>query len=206
MALNPGDILRVTIGGILFGKTWEFSTFRSYVLGDTAATYNDILDVVSGQYTTKLAPIVGGNTIVTSLSIENLTNGVDIQQRAVNIGGTNNATVEVPAFVAYGFQILRENRSTRHGSARVPGVPEGAINGESVGLSTLVMQNAADFFGQQWVRLVGPTADFTLVPVIVGRVLTTVGDKEYYVYDLTRINAVVGASFRRLTTQNTRKA
>jgi len=206
MALSVGDIVRVVFSGILFGKTWEFSSFRSYVAGDTPANYGLLADLAAGRYTTALAPILGGNTICTAIKIENLTNTLDIFERAVNIGGLNNSTTELPAFFSYGFQITRETRSTRHGSARVPGVPEAAVNSGVIALTPTIMQTAANFFGLQWDVTTGPTADYTFVPVIVGRTKQVVGDKEYYVYDLSRVNAVTGATFRGFTTQNSRKS
>jgi hypothetical protein len=205
MALSIGDTLRIVFGGILYGQSWEFSTFRSLVAGDGTPTYDGILDLAAGRYTTGLAPVIAGNCVLTSITVENLTNELDILERVVNVVGLNQTTNAMPAFVAYGVQILRESRLTRHGAARVPGVPEAAFESGNVILSQALKDGVANFFGQQWQVTTGPAPDYTLVPVIVGRSLVTVGDKQYYDYDLTRINPVVGASFRGVTTQNSRK-
>jgi len=127
-----------------------------------------------------------------------LTNYID-ENEFFEVGFLNSGTRTgdaMPAFVAHGIQLTRGSRATRNGSRRIPGVMEGDTAGGSLPPAPIRNGILAAF-------IAGDTYDdganeFNAKPIIVGR--DSLGRIEP-----TRVSDVVGAVYKRITTQNSRK-
>lgn len=103
--------------------------------------------------------------------------------------------------IAWSFQLTRQNRTTRNGSKRIAGVPETWVQNNTVlAANQAAINNAETALGEtQWIVPWGVAGDeMTISPVIIQKppVVTT---------PPTIINNVVGAQFRGIGSQNSRK-
>lgn len=202
MAISNGDIIRVTnTGEWVDGNVGTNVFFFQYVLGDDSATYEEISNAMSGFLTTRVAPITTIAFTYRSIKVENLTNGLDLEEYAISIAGTVSGEY-MPSFVSWAFRLYRGSKLTRNGRKSFAGVAEASVaNGAPIAGAVTALNNLAAGILAGLSQTVGPTVDWTLVPVIVGR--TLVGGT--YEIDLGKINSVVDVRFERVSTQNTRK-
>jgi len=156
------------------------------------AIYEVILDV--------LDPLVTTNIAYDHVTMKNLSDPIEVWDGTPTL--TRNGTIAsdpMPPFTAWGFKLTRTNASTRNGSKRFWGVAEAdvAIGEPTAGVAARINAMSA-FLGNPFtVTPDYPTApDIELQPVICRKDATGA---------LITSQPVVSASFRAVTTQNTRK-
>lgn len=138
------------------------------------------------------------------LAVKNLSNGVDIWDETTNLPGVVVSTNPSPSFVAVGIQLLRSTAITRHGGKRISGISDDNITGNSlVGVALTNMPALLTALSAE-LNVVGADGTASLYPVIVGRYPQ--GSPNAGEMDLSKLNPIQGAQFKRVTTQNTRKA
>jgi len=155
-------------------------------------------------YTEFLPPILAIQTnqlTHTRLEVDNMSNfetDFVVINPASPIAGTN-AGPYLASATAFSFQLTRLNRTTRHGSKRIAGVPESMVdNNLAVSGATTLLASAAIQMQQGYTIEYGVSEEMTIVPVIAKTpvppdVLPTV------------FNPIVGAVFRGVGSQNSRK-
>lgn len=201
MALAINDILQIKMFTDYLGEQclnvfhYRLDSFEPLV------GYIDILNQFVTLYDNSVHPVQLASAVIDTCEITNLTNGVDIANKLYNGAGDVSGN-NMPSFTAWGFQLYRTNRITRHGWKRIVGVPEEWTIGNNADPTRLAaLGTAASMLGSPVIKSGTLDEDFTMTPVIVGR--TRVAGK--YELDLTKINPVQSAAYIRLTTQNTRK-
>lgn len=122
--------------------------------------------------------------------------GVNFNALSVTGVGTNGDEPE-PSFVALNFKLQRGNRTTKSGAKRIGGISESWIAGNVVVSDPFIDASIAAYANVLDDALVGATATWTPVlvkfdPANPGTVLAD--------------QIVVGGTFLRVTTQNSRKA
>lgn len=132
MAAAINDVLRFTDIQTLLGETALNVYF--YKVNVITGLGGDYLDTLGAWFRdTVLPPIVALQVTGlehTELFMENLTNGIDIEHFVTGypVVGEQAGGVELPPFVTYSFQLLRETRSTRNGAKRIAGVSSANVN------------------------------------------------------------------------------
>lgn len=205
MAYVDGDILRLTSVSTYLGNAalnvWWYSVAPSMPVGYTD---DQITAAFVGQVLEPIAGIQVDDVIYNLLRIENLTQNTDPVEKSLTLTGTVTSEPE-PGFMAYEVKLLRTTKVTRHGRKSFVGVTENAIVNGTLSLSTEQVEDMETACSTNIVDGVIAGNPIVLLPIIVGRVKTTVGGKTYYVPDLTKINPIKGAVVQRVSTQNSRK-
>lgn len=201
MAVAVGDILQITMKTNYLGEQCLNVFFYEMLSFEPLVGYIDILDQFVALYDTAVHPVQLATAVVDTCEVINLTNGVDIANKLYNGAGDVSGN-QMPSFTAWGFQLYRTTRITRHGWKRVVGVAEEWTVGNAAdGTRLAALGTAASFFGSQVTKTGTLDEDFAMRPVIVGRTLNA----GQYELDLGKINPVQSAAYIRLTTQNSRK-
>lgn len=203
MALIDGNILEVTALQELDGNPLLNIFQYRYDEGDTAATYNDLADLFGSQWAVDISAHLSTAHELVGVRIVNLTNGVDEYAEAKAIVGDITGERLADVYAA-SFQLVRGSRITRHGYKRFAGIPEASVSANALTDTGAIDDINRFLLGTNLAVDVGMDENYRLTPVIVGRELTTVGDKEYYVYDLSRVNSISSTRFVKMSTQRTR--
>lgn len=131
MAAALGDIIRITdrqtllgqqVLNVYFYRVQSLTGITGDYLDLFASTFQDVvLDDVKNIQHVELQHV--------GLFLENITNGVDIAEYTDGFpqGGMIDGGDVMPPFVSFGFQLLRESRTTRNGYKRFGGVPEDSV-------------------------------------------------------------------------------
>lgn len=192
-----GDLLRFTDRQTFLGQT----VLNVYFYRVTSITGLDdtYLDVLGGWFkdnvVSPVAALQSASVSHTELFLENLSNGVDIltYDDGFPIAGEASGDA-LPPYASYGFQLLRESRTTRNGYKRFAGVTEanqddGIYTGGGTAITDVEDALAADV-------VIGLAT--VAEPVIVKRPF----DVPVVTFEYASIG---GALFRGIGTQNTRK-
>lgn len=195
---NVGDILRINGCQSMFGQ--QICNTFYYVVG--LWTGNSSLSDVANAFTTEV--IVPLKTVQSSsltwdtIQIDNITNGVEFYERAIDIQGDGQGSPALPSYVALTAKLGRSSKITRNGSKRIAGLKEDDVSGNDVVLSQGEIDN---IIGALEVSLADgdPPANYEMSPVIVGR-------NSNGTYDLGRVNNVSSVQLNQfISTQNSRK-
>lgn len=132
-----------------------------------------------------------------NIEIKNLTNGLDIYDRAITIPGdiAELSSAWEPSYVSINFKLVRESLVTRNGNKRIGGLGESSIQGNTYLFPTgaqaaIETALAADV-------VIGAVTTFE--PIIVKRPISSPPVASY------QYSSIGDAQFTRLGTQNTRK-
>lgn len=193
-----GDIIRITDRQTLLGQ--QVLNVYFYQLNPDGIFLPGYLDTIAPHFVEAVVdpilPLQAASLQHTEIYLENLTNGVDIltYNTGFPLVGTNAGVQVMPPFVAYGFQLIREERTTRNGYKRVAGVPEDmVVDGVYSGSPTLT-DDVANGLAADLVEGLATLCN----PVIVRHPIT--------VPLVSPVIAHIGAAFfRHIGTQNTRK-
>lgn len=203
MALVNGDIVQI-VARYFNLQVNNLNVF--YYRMTLVEANSDLAGLATAFDTDVLVPvkaIQSANGAWNLLTLRNLTNGIDIHEMPLAVYGTV-AGEGMPAFVSWGFRLLRTNASTRHGAKRIPGVCEGSVAGNDpiAGINAALATAAAAMKDP----ITWPGDDTNAVeaePVIVGRYPE--GHAQAGQLDLTTINPVANAQFVRVTSQVSRR-
>ena len=203
MALAVNDIVQLTdVQTYLTQQVLNVYYWRVDSL-EALTDLNDIAEVFSTYYIGAIDDIQSTGIVHTRAIVKNLTNGVDIHEEVYSIAGTATGD-NLASFYASAFRLVRSNLTTRHGQKRIGGIPEGHVNGNAITAGIAAAYAAvATVLGSQFVRTGTVDHDFSLTPVIVGRIPT--GSPGAGQLDLSIINPISSAQFIRVTTQTTRR-
>lgn len=109
------------------------------------------------------------------------------------LAGTLSAGDPEPSYIALEFQFIRSTRASRHGWKRIAGVSENGVSGNDItGTYPTAVNTAAT---AMFSNVIGAGGTYT--PVIVRRNIVPALSVDFPVADVV---------FKRLSTQNTRKA
>lgn len=202
MAISLNDILSITMEQTYLSRVMLNVFFYKVFSITGTPTYEEISDAFA-LAVLDLVNVMQVNTVSNvGITIKNETNGLDIFED-VNTAVGDVAAEGLPAFVAYGYKLVRTNALTRHGSKRFVGIPETWYNnGSLTSAHTTPSANLVNALKSN-ISVDGAVGDCVIQPVIVGRVFDEV--ENYYVLDLTRINPIANAAFSRVTSQVSRK-
>lgn len=207
MSLALDDIVRITSRSTFLGQNMLNVWFYQAVQLGTLVSYEEVVSQWRAEYVTHILPLTADSCMLTEVIIENLTNEVDIEAYPFDDVGTGGEDYS-PSFSAWGFILNRATKLTRHGHKRIGGLTESMLSGNAPVAGMLTSLNgAAAWMGADFVKDPLPPGDpiFTLRPVIIGRTEQAPAGSGKYVLDLSKVNNVLSAQFRGLTTQVTRK-
>lgn len=197
MTVAVDDLVQVkTFGSYLGVETLNVYYYRVDSLGPTPETaYADVADWFENTVIPAIAAWQINFFVWTKIEIENLSNGIDVFTRSINIPGSNVQTIDqaVPSFVTFGWKILRASRVTRHGYKRFSGLLEQQVSGNDPGLTQAEIDAVSAVISSGF-----DASGTNFQDIIVKRPLPLPGQP--YQYSFTN-----GAEFRGLGTQNTRK-
>lgn len=166
----------------------------------TAGTINsalleELLDEFLANVIPEVLPLQHSSVTHTELQASEV-GGVSFTTLSINEVGTNGDE-PMPSFVALTFQLQRGNKNTRSGSKRIGGVSESWVAGNVI-VTDPNIQAAIDGYANILDdALIGTTATWT--PVLVKFDPANPGV-------ILAEQIVVGGAFRRISTQNSRKA
>lgn len=205
MGMVVGNIIRLTAKQRLNGIELLNTFFYEVGPFEVEPTYEDVAVKFAAGWGLAISELQSNALELYQVQIENLSNAVDIHLESVSVPGMS-AGEYLPVFVTWTFRLNRSNLLTRSGRKAIAGVPENEqTNGvPTVGVA-IVLDEASDFLGGSLQQIVGPDVDWSMDPVIIGRVETP-PDSGNYVLDLTVRNPIQSAQFVRISTQNTRKS
>lgn len=149
--------------------------------------YNQIGEVLLDQ--------LSNGVDITLMRMQNYTNENEFFEVAWINSGTRSGDA-MPSFVAHGLQLTRGNKNTRNGSRRIPGVMEGDIT-DGNNPPTPVQNGLMSAFMSDFSYVEGAN-NFLARPVILGR-------DQLGRIEPTRYSPVTGVTYKRVTTQNSRK-
>jgi len=80
------------------------------------------------------------------LEIRNLSNGLDIHTKAIDLDGTRTAgsPTPMPSYVSAGFKLIRESLVTRNGYKRIAGISESDTTGNIFALAGSALTDAIE--------------------------------------------------------------
>lgn len=204
MALAQGDVVQIVDNqSYLLQVVQNVYEYYAYEVTGTVT-----LEEIGEEWkTTILPPILGvqsDDILHDVLYMKNLSNGVDIWDETTNVSGAIVSTDQSPSFTAVGIQLLRSTALTRHGGKRIGGISDANIQGNSLIGTALTNMPAMLAAMAAELNVVGASGSANLYPVIVGRFPQ--GSLNAGEMDLSKLNPIQGAQFKRITTQNSRKA
>jgi len=200
----PNDILQFTMKGYFTNLSNQVMNVFQYQLQspDPINFFDDgqtIIDEWRTDLGAVLAPLMGQEVQYNDLVIQNLSEPTEIWEGSFTTPLQGSVVGDVlPPYASWGFLLRRQSGVTRNGYKRFPGVPESLqINGTpTVGASTLLNALAVRLGDPYSIALVDPSPEIQLFPVIVRKDAAGL---------MTINQPVVGAVFRTLGTQNSRK-
>jgi hypothetical protein len=204
MAIVVGDILSLTDQQTFLGQQILNVYFYEITAVDPDTTYEMIAQAFELEVVQAAAAVQSGSLLHTSIIVRNLTNGLDIWEEPVNDAGNDADGQPLASFYSLGYRLVRTTAATRHGSKRIGGTTETFVEGNGIAAAQLANVQAVAAAMASPLEATGTIADFTAVPVIVGRF--PAGDPNAGELDLSVINPVSTAQFIRVTTQTTRRA
>ena len=199
MSAGLGDFIRVTDKQILDGQT-VLNVFFYRVVSITGITDGYLGSLAAWfdlHVTTAIQGVQHAAINHKEMFLENLTNGVDIYTYVYpgdRKGITTSGDV-MPSFVTWGFQLMRENRNTRHGYKRFSGVGEVQVSNGQPDIGSTYTDTLATALALDWTEGVYTFAE----PVILRHPITVPLVSPVY-------SSIGSARFKGLGTQNTRKS
>lgn len=207
MAMAIDNILQITDFQRFLGQqVLNVYFYRVLALPDPEIYPNPYDAVLTSFESTVVGPLKNNqhtSLMHETIVVKNLSNGIDIREKILNIAGTATGDEE-PSFTALGIRLVRTTGVTRHGSKRIGGMPESYFIGNTLNLSP--GQVTAIEFAMGATLIESGTINDLAQPVIVGRTLVPASDPPEYELDLLKINVIADAQIIAVTTQNTRKA
>lgn len=190
---TQGDVYKVISKMTYLGQ--ECVNIYHYMQGALGGDAAELADEFDDDVITTMLPVQHTGVVHEGVEVINLDDVADFATLNVNRAGTNAGIAPMPSFVSWSFRLDRATRSVRNGGKRIVGVCEESTSGNSpiAAIEPTLAALAADFAK----TLVHGTSGAEFIPVIVRRNSATLPDATV---------AVAGASFVRLSTQNSRKA
>jgi hypothetical protein len=160
-----------------------------------AGDATELAETVDNEIVDLMLPIQVDDLEHFGVEVINLDDLTDFFTLNVNKFGSTGATESLPSFVAYAFRLNRTTRETRNGAKRIAGVPEGAVNGNTV-VAPFVAP-AVTLANAMGAELTAAVTLNRYKPVIHRRGSATLPDAT---------NDVASCTFLGVSTQNSRKA
>lgn len=209
MSMNIGNILKVTQNQSFLGQLVQNVYFYRVVAVPVPPEGENVYDYALQRFNAgvgiPMRAIQSTSCVHTIYRVDNLSNGVDFFERAINVAGVVGEQPS-PSYNALNFVLRRATLLTRNGSKRVGGIGEAASNGNTCTIDPTQLQDYADGVAEGLLTA-DATPDQWAESVIIGRVLVTDPDgKETYELDLTKVNLIQSAGFTAMSTQRSRKA
>ena len=195
-----GDVIQIRDCQTLLNK--ELCNIFYYLVAAWTgnATPEDILTVFESSIVPAMADVQGVELVHTDLRMDNISNGLDFADLAINVPGTRVGAPVLPTYVAASFRLNRGSKITRPGFKRIGGIQEDQVsNNNFANVDPAAVAFAAILSVDVVINIPNP-ASGTLRPVIVGRNVDGT-------FDLQRLNVVTSASaLLNISTQVSRKA
>lgn len=186
--LTDGDVVKITSKSNYEGE--ELVNVFFYLV-DALVAGVALIDIVTqfvDDVIDALRPLQVGSLTHTVATIENVTNGIDVDTLIINGGGQDTGGgAQTPSYVAAGYRLNVGDRTTRDGSKRFGGIGENRVAGNDYEPDAIP---AATFLTRLPLTLdvVGtPTGTADLIPIIVGRDILGA-------LDLGRLSPIVSAT------------
>lgn len=202
MAMSAGNIIQITMR-TTFASQQALNVFH-YAIITPQSEFNPetVCDAFVTDELAVLMPQLSSQVVLTGVEYKDLTNGLDIYEKAYSVNGGQSGDA-LPPFAAYAFRFNRSTALTRHGQKRFWGIPEShQANGTAISSQIPYLTEIADTFNGDLQETAQSSRNFVANPVIVGRTLNA---QNVYELDLTKINPVASVAYVRISTQNTRK-
>lgn len=127
-----GDVFRITMCAELFEQ--QVCNVFYYIVA--AWTGNVSLEDVLNEFIdTVIDPVrqAQSNSLVyQDLSIADTNQPEVFFEMPLTVAGIGAASPSLPSYAAFGFKLVRTDRSTRNGAKRFAGVPEAAVTGNAI--------------------------------------------------------------------------
>jgi hypothetical protein len=145
VAASGGDIIRITDIQSFLGQTLLNVYFYQLNLEGVFLT-GYLADIALHFTEAVVTPVSGVQDVTlshTSLFLENLSNGVDILTYTTDfpIDGTIPGADVFPPYVSLGFQLIREERTTRNGYKRIGGISESSVTAGVIDLPSSLIED-----------------------------------------------------------------
>lgn len=202
MAVALNDILEIKLRQTYLTRECNNIFYYKVFSLTGTPTYDEIADAWALAVLDKINAVQVAGVSNVDITIKNLTNALDITTVS-NVATGDVAAEGFPAFVAWGFQLVRTTALTRHGSKRVVGVPETWVNGETPTASFTTPRDDLETALGAVVSVDGATGDCNLRHMIVKRVFNET--EQEYELDISQLNVVSEAVFKKVTSQVSRK-
>lgn len=155
----------------------------------------DLANEFDNDVITTMLPVQHSGVVHNGVEVINLDNLTDFATLNVNRAGTNAGIAPMPSFVSWSFKLDRSGRDLRNGGKRIVGVCEESTSGNA---PIAAIEPTLDALAQDFAKTLTDLASGgSWEPVIVRRNHPTKPDA---------LTLVAGASFTRISTQNSRKA
>lgn len=135
---------------------------------------------VCTAYIEQMLPLItawqSADVVHTSVKARNLFDDVDAHEELISVPGADTTGDPLGTFEAVPFRLAGNNAAVRNGAKRFPGLTEGAQTNGVIDAPTVVAALADLGVELSAAMLWGVLDAGTLVPVIVKRILVTVGE------------------------------
>lgn len=205
MTIYVGEVIQITDVQTYLGQILNNVYYYVVQATEVAATLEDVVNDFQTFVVDELVNAQSTSLVHTRLIGKDLSGGVDIFEKPINVlgiwaGGDNDAS-----FAALGIRLVRATAITRHGSKRIGGLKDAASIGNSLAASyETIVEDICTALAAPLISVGTVDHDYTADPVIVGRVHEP--DPDAGDLDLGILNPVTSAQFISITTQTTRKA
>lgn len=200
MPWNTGEIIKFNVAMTTVQQTARNIYYYRIAAAIGSMTGDEIAEAFFSWNDTVVMPALSTTVTLDSVQVDNVSDGLSFGEFSATGYNGSQAGEAMGPFVAYGFTLLRTDKSTRNGFKRYAGVVEqaqsnGAIQSSWTGysaLKTIESQLSAQL------ALVGASGQLDIDPVIYGDVTPTRPTPVW--------QYVSGAVLQpRITTQNSRK-
>jgi len=197
---TTGDVFRITLCADLFGQD-VCNIFHYIVAAWTGnVSLEDVIDEFIDAVVTKIDDIQSNSVVYQMVSIADAMSPEVYFEKPYTVTASGTTSPSLPSYAAYGFKLVRTDRTTRNGYKRFAGVGEEQVSGNDVvspsgaGYTALETALAADL------AVTGSGGgSATLAPAIVRM-------SPLDPYQVSEVNLVSAAELNPIiTTQNSRK-
>ena len=199
MAVGTGDLLQIIDNQRYLDQDLMNVYYYRYSSTPTLdnTIYSELADDFQSIIVDGMLPLQVDTLEHVTIEIKNLSNGVDVFTKSVNVFGALGAPLAdcLPSYMALSWRLIRDSLVTRNGSKRIAGLQENMVEGNTfVGNMTDV-----DGFTSALESPLHAGILEVAFPIIVKRPIV-VPSGTSYVY-----SSVSSVLFNGLSTQNTRK-
>lgn len=195
-----GDVFRITLCAEMFSQDVCNVFFYTVAFWTGNVTLEEVLDEFIATVVEPVRAVQSNSVVYTEVSIADAMDPAVYFEMPYTSVGAESGAAGMPSYVAYGFKLVRTDRTTRNGYKRFAGVTENQVTGNNIVTpGAAAFTDIEDGLAADLAVTGGGGGTATLAPAIVRM-------SPLDPYQVSEVNLVSAAEMAvYVTTQNSRK-